>query len=305
MRESLLQLIEKTIVYQYDLPNTNIGVARTIFSTEDDKCYTSSDINNLAQIIYNLIVEYSFNEFELKDKDYNNLHAVALQTRLKYNPDVDEAAKLKYGFFGEVLLYSFLYLHFKAKPLIARGMFFSTTEKGETKGYDSYHLIEADGNTELWFGEAKFYIQYKGAVKLILDKLDVALSDSYLQSNFLAFYNHKNNFNIQGSKVETILKSWEEQPLITNMIEEIKKHNLKLVYPILLLYEQNAGGFDSSISMVIDHIKKKYTAKTPPLSINYSIFFILMPLDKVKEIKKSVITWIESKKQVVAQFEIK
>ena len=41
------------------------------------------------------------------------------------------------------------------------------------------------------FGEAKFYLSgYKQSLKSIFDNIDKALSDDYLNKNFIAFDNH-------------------------------------------------------------------------------------------------------------------
>lgn len=296
MRKSLLDLIEKTIIYKYDLPNN--GVDKTILSTINDKCYTVQEKNDLSEIIYNGIIEYSFNEFDITGKDYNNLHAIALKTKIKYNPEIDEDFKLRYGFFGEVLLYSMLAITYKTTPLIARGYFYNPLEKSETKGYDSYHLVDNNGITELWFGEVKFHISHSGAIDSVMLNIDKALSDSYLADNVIAFQNHKNNFNIKGSKIETVLASWESNPNI-NIANEIKAHNMRLVYPILIIYEENSTGYDASIKMATDHIIKKYSKKKFSLSLDHAIFFIMIPLKQVKEVKKDVITWIESRKQLM------
>ncbi len=295
MRQSLIDLIEKTIVYRYDLPNIGAGILKTIFSTDNDKCYSAIDKNDLSEIIYNSIIDYSFNEFDITGKDYQALLTIALKNKLKYNPDADETAKVKYGFFGEVILYSMLMVMFKAKPLIARGYFYNPLENAETKGYDSYQLIDNKGTTELWFGEVKFHINHKQGIKSVLDNIDKALSDLYFEKNVIAIHNHKNNLNISGSTIETILEDWETNPSI-RIIDEVKKHKMRLVYPILLLYEDDTTGYDDNIKKVPEHILAEYAAKTFSLSIDYSVFFVLLPVEKVKEIKLSVIEWIESKK---------
>ena len=64
-RKELLGLVQKTIVYKYDLPNASLGIEKTIFSTDNDKCYSATNNNDLAEIIYNSVIEYSFNEFEI------------------------------------------------------------------------------------------------------------------------------------------------------------------------------------------------------------------------------------------------
>ncbi|HFK5574053.1 TPA: hypothetical protein ACG0AX_002405, partial [Elizabethkingia anophelis] len=108
MRKTLLDLIENTIIHQYDLPNSTAGISKTIFSIDDDKCFKTTNNNDFSEIIYNSIIEYSFNEFEIDGKDYDKLHYIALQTKLKYNPTADLKTKIKYGFLGEVILFSVL-----------------------------------------------------------------------------------------------------------------------------------------------------------------------------------------------------
>lgn len=298
MRKNLLDLIEKTIVYKYDLPNDKVGIQKTIISTQNDKCYSSIDKNNITEIIYNSIIEYSFNEFELIEKDYQNLHSIALKTRLKYNTKANSGTKIKYGFLGEVLLYSILYVIYKAKPLIARGYFYNPLENSETKGYDSYQLIENNGITELWFGEVKFHSNHEGGIKNIFKNIYKALSDEYLERNILALPNHRNNFNYKGSQIEKILDKWEKNPAI-NILQELKTHKIKLIYPILLIYSKDDKSYDDNIKKVPQFIKDNFKTKKIKISVDYSVFFILVPLEKVKEIKTDVIKWIESKKQLI------
>ena len=299
MRQSLRDLIDKTIIYKYNLPDSITGTPKTIYSTEDDKCYSILDKDSLVEIIYNSIVEYSFNEFDLTLSDFNSLHAAALRTKLKYNELATKATKLKYGFFGEVLLYSILMVMFKAKPLIARGYFYNPLENSETKGYDSYQLIEDGDTIELWFGEVKFHKNHGAGLKSIINNMCNVLSDSYLERNILSLTNQKNNFNILGSKIENIIRAWELNPSI-KIIDEIIKYNIKLVYPILLLYEDDGKGYDGNIKKIPEHIVTKYKPKSFKLTVDYSIFFILVPIEAVKAIKSDVIKWIELKKPLMS-----
>lgn len=299
MRKTLLDLIEKTIIHQYNLPNSLTGVSKTIFSIDDDKCFKTANNNDFSEIIYNSILEYSFNEFEIKNKDYTKLHHIALKTKLKYNPSSDLATKIKYGFLGEVVLFSVLYTIFKSKPLIARGYFYNPLENSETKGYDSYHLIENNGQTELWFGEVKFHKDYKSGIQSVFKNISKAISDNYLQANVFAISNEVNNLQYKGSKIETVIADWYENPYLS-IIDEIKQHNMKLVYPVMLLYEEDDAGYDESIKNIPKHIQSKYKSTSYSLSIPYSIFFILIPMKDVKLIKEDVIKWIESKKPLMS-----
>ena len=299
MRKVLLDLIKSTIIYEYDLPNSKLGVYKSIFSTENDKCYSATNPESIANIIYNSILEYSFNEFDISKDSYSKLHTVALKTKLKYNEYASQTSKISYGFHGETLLYCMLYAMFDAKPLISRGYFYSPLESSETKGYDSYQLIEKNGQVELWFGEVKFRSSHTACINSALKNIEKAISDNYLSTNILALINHKNNFSLKNSIIEKIINQWEENPEI-NIIEEIQKHNIKLVYPMIMLYDKGKTDYHEKIKKSIEYIKTNYTAKTFPISIDYSVYFIWMPIEKVKEIKTQVIKWIESKKPLMS-----
>lgn len=298
MRKELLNLISSTILYKYDLPNKEIGVDKSLLSNDNDKCYSSTSNEDLAAVIYNSIIDYAFNSFDIKDKNLDNLHAIALKTKLKYNEKATMTSKISYGFHGETILFCMLYAKLGAIPVISRGYFYNPLENSETKGYDSYHLIENDGQTELWFGEVKFRETHSSGIDSAIENIEKAISDDYLSNNFLAISNHKNSFNISNSKVEEIINRWEENPEI-NIVEEIKNHHIKLIYPIVILYNKDKRGYEKSIENAINHITEKHSLKRLSLSIPFSIYFIWLPVDGVKAIKTKVIEWIESKKQLM------
>lgn len=70
MREALKKLINDTLVLEYELPHAEKKIVNTIYSTQNDQCFSISEDTDLADIIYNAIIECSFNEFELEDADY-------------------------------------------------------------------------------------------------------------------------------------------------------------------------------------------------------------------------------------------
>ncbi len=295
MRESLKKLIDKTIIYKYSLPNNTDKIDQVNLSNHKDDCYDYSNDNDLIKLIYNSIIEYSFNEFDLTKKDYL---PIALQTKIRYDERDEPLTKLKYGFFGEVLLYSFLHHIYRANPLISRGYFFNPLENSETKGYDSYHLIENDGVVELWFGEVKFRDTLYSGAKSAIDGLDKAFTDDYLKNNIVAMNNFRNNFAIKDSKIEEILNKWDGTPI--QIINEVKKHNMTLVYPILLVYPDSNPNYHERIKKAVDKINEKFALKTYNLSINYKLFFIFLPISEVKKVKQEVLKWIELKKPLLS-----
>lgn len=299
MRSNLVNLINSTFIYKYDLPNEKLGINRSMFSTQDDQCYDITGKDEVAEVIYNSIIDYSFNEFDIDAKDYNSLHSVALKTKIKYNEKATEKSKISYGFHGETILYCILCIMFKAKPIISRGYFYNPLAGSETFGYDSYHLIEHDEKVELWFGEVKFRATHSSGIKSALETIEKAISDDYLEKNLFAMVSHKNNFNIVDSKVEEVINDWEKNPEL-NIIEELKQHNMKLVYPIVILYEGSKKSYDDSVKNAMNYIESNFTSKEFSISIDYSVYFIFIPLTGVREIKSSVIQWIETKKPLIS-----
>ncbi|MDN5060911.1 SAVED domain-containing protein [Aliarcobacter butzleri] len=299
MRQSLIDLIDKTIIYQYSLDCAIRKIDKTILTTIKDDCYKSIDDNSLIDIIYNSIIEYSFDEFDLANKKYDNLMSIALVSKLKYNEFASEKSKISYGFFGEVLLYSILMTKYKTNTLISRGYFYNPLEKSETKGYDSYHLIENSDNVELWFGEVKFRASFKDGVKSAIDGLQKAISDEYLKTNILAMVNHKDNNKLKDSKIKEIIDKWMADPLIVSIIDEVINYNMKLIYPILIVYDDKELNYDTKITNAIQHINTTFSPMTYKMSVDFEIFFMFLPLHETTNLKKEVIKCITSKKPLL------
>jgi hypothetical protein len=299
VRNSLRELLKQTIFLKFKLPHSELDLDSIKLSTAEDDVFECVSDSALSEIIYNSIIEYSFNEFDLKDCELASLLNVALKTKIKYKEYQNQGTKIKYGFYGEVLLYLMLCQFYKSSPLISRGYFYNPLENSETKGYDSYHLIEGEEKIELWFGEVKFRVTLDSGAKSAIEGMDKAFSDGYLEDNILAMVNHRNNFGVKGSKLESVIDSWIEKPSIS-IIDEVKKHNMKLVYPVLLIYPSDCSDLESQIRKTVKHINDKFSKKTYSLSIDYELFFMLMPVGNVKQIKEEVITWIDSKKLLLS-----
>lgn len=301
MRQSLKQLIESAIILQYNLPTNVAGmqIPRAHISRANDDCLKQIGTNDdIAKLIYNGIVEYAYNDSEINLTQLNSLQLRALQSKLKYNPTAPIANQLAYGFHGEVLLHLILEHYYHADKAIARGYIYSALENAETKGYDSYLMIENDDTIHLLFGEAKFYIPgYKISLKRVFENIDKALSDDYLNRNFIAMDNQYEHL-ASNSKIPTIIDAWRENPTI-NMAVEAGKHNMHLVYPILIVFDNKADTYDELIMEVITHIQTEYGDIHPTLTIPYTLFFIFLPVDNSRTIKNQVLQWINQQQPLM------
>lgn len=108
MRDSLKSLMEHCIGLKYSLPNTGSSIPKITVSTLSDKCYQvlTSD-GDLSKIIYYGIIEYSFDESSIDLTKLDTLQKRALISRMKFDRAATEEQQLKYGFYGEVLLFSY------------------------------------------------------------------------------------------------------------------------------------------------------------------------------------------------------
>lgn len=293
MRDSLKELIKSTILFKYKLPCSEHDIEKICLSTENDDCYECTDITSMVSIIYNSIIEYSYETFPSDLNMLQNMHSAALRNKLKYHEDED----LQYGFFGEVILCSFLKALYGKDSFIARGRFFDPLEDSETKGYDCYHIFNNNNQIELWFGEVKFHQSHNTAINSVMENLEKALSMKYLENTFYSIDNHIEASKPNGKKVKEIIENWKYNGI--NISEQIRTNNIKLVYPILLVYGANNDSYESNIIKVEKYIKSNYQDFQSNLDIPYSIFFILLPIREVKKVKEEVLKWIEEKKQVL------
>lgn len=294
MRNSLVNLLEKTILFKYSLPNGLIE--KSIYtSIEKDLCYILLDDNKFAEIIYNSIVDYAFNEDELiEDLDELQLEAISQRMRIE---DVDSpTTQLKYGFFGEVILNVILQCLFNTKAIIAKGYFYDILKPEENKGFDCWHLVTTEKGTSLWFGEVKFHQSYKSAINDIFKNIEKAISNDYFRKNLLALTPKKKLLNTDNGTINSIIDRIRKNPTIS--IKTLKDDfSIKLVYPILVLCD-SLSDYDTTISSIIDFIKTNHSGKKLKIDIEYDLFFILLPVGNAKQIKQTVLQWIKSKKQL-------
>lgn len=301
MRKALNDAVKKAMCIECRLPHSESGVDKSCLSTNNDICFKNGNPQDLSKAIYNGIVEFAVNEYEI---DYDKLdleQRKVIQRRIRYNPDATSATKIKYGFYGEVLIDLIMRCFLNTNVILARGYLYSPIENSEVKGFDAFHLVESNGKLDLWLGEAKFYVAYKKPITDVLEKLDKSLSDAYVHKNLLALIDWQDRFTSSSTQLTDLLDSWEENPEI-NLAEEMKKYNIRLTYPILIAYQQGSTHeFHESIGKCIEHICDEFKRLniSIPASFDYRLFFIFLPLSDVKNIKETVVQWIDTKEPLI------
>jgi len=301
VRESLKNVIKNAIIFECRLPDKASGLDKSCLSFYGDECFRNDDNMALSSVIYNGIVEYAINQYKIKYDELDLEQMRVLIKNIRYNSGAEQAEKLKYGFYGEILLDLILRYFMKTTVLIARGYFYSVLENSEPKGFDAFHVMEQDGKLELWFGEAKFHQDYKQAIKQVLEKIHISLSDQYVGRNLIALFDWRDRFTIPSSKIDDLLSAWETNPSI-NIVTEMNAHNMRFIYPVFIAYEKvDATSYHNNIGGCIEYIKK-LTAElgvSIPASFDCRLFFIFLPITDVKKVKECVIEWIEARKPLM------
>lgn len=301
MREKLEQIVKKAICLECKLPYIEKDIDKSCITDDFDVCFKNKNPQDLAKVIYNGIVEFSINEYKINYDELEKEQLRVIKRDLRYSDKESNETKLKYGFYGEILLDLILRIFMNTKVLIARGYFYSPVEKSEPKGFDAFHLFEKDNELELWFGEAKFYLDYKKALNSVLEKIHGSICDEYISNNLIVIIKFKDQITTKSEKFDNLIKSWEEDPNI-NLGKEMKKYNIKLIYPIFIAYQQmKSDEFYASVKKCIGHINTKVNETNINIvaSFDYNLFFILFPLSEVRNIKESVIKWIDTKEPLI------
>ena len=304
MREPIQTLIKNSIFIECTLPNTEHDMCKTNYTTAEDFCINKRSDEDVAKIIYNNVVEYAIGEFDINYENLDEELCRAIAENLKFDEEAKHVTQLRYGFYGEVLLYSLLVTLFSTDVLISKGYFYSPLEKGEPKGFDAYHLIQHDDKVELWLGEAKFRNDYKKPIDEVLSGFSKTTSEGYFRDNVLAIVKEKHNIS-NGlnviDKLTPITQTWKKNVLI-NITEELGKNNVELVYPIMIAYQQpKSCDYYAGVKKCVDYIEQQF--KTGKYSVNTSfpikIFFMFFPVEDVKRIKEQVIEWISKKEPLI------
>lgn len=292
MRQTIIEFFNQTMMFKYELRNDELNIDKSIYSTLNDQCYTSTDDTDLSKLIYNALLDYAFDECEISDDNFNELHLESITQRMRIEEEDSDETQGKYGFFGEVLLNLYLRIIHSTNCIIAKGQFYDILSPEEPKGYDSYHLVEDADKLFLWFGEVKFHQTDDSALKSALDNLEKAISDDYFRKNLLALTPKKRMFNVDSPKMNRILERVRKDSKI--QIATLKdEFDLKLIYPIFII-SNSLRDYDKTIKSSINHIKNKYSGKSLNLGIDYDLFFIFLPVNSVKTIKTEILQWIDS-----------
>lgn len=299
MRKTLKDLYKKIIMFEYSLPNNNKNILKSDISTSDDFCYSIIGDKELSNLIYNGIVDLAFEDYNIDLNDLNETQSKALKYKIRFVDMESETAQIKLGFYGEVLLNLILQLEFGTEVFVARGQFFDPLSNFEAHGYDSHHIIDRNGQIELWFGEAKFFSTASDALTNIWKSLQSTLSMEYLNKNFQSIIQKNKEIESKNELINQFINECKKDPY-RNFYEDIKKYHMKLVRPILIVSNEKQD-YDKTIKSIISSVnnRNKENPITFPTELEVSLFFIILPVHDAISIKKEVLECIRKNEPLI------
>ncbi|UUD65743.1 DUF1837 domain-containing protein [Pseudomonas seleniipraecipitans] len=212
--------------------------------------------SHFQNFIWDNIAETALSQRE-RDSLVNHslLTAAAKNLRLTDKDKIGEGSEL-----AEIVLYGVMKHHFSALPVVPK-IFYKQNPQDNAKGADSVHIIVAENDFTVWFGEAKFY-------KSIEDVNLGRIVDSVANSIKTDKLKKENSIIINVNDIDHVIDDEEMCSRIREALspqESIDSLKSKINIPILLLYECSVTSAQTGMSQsykadIIRYHKERATA---------------------------------------------
>jgi hypothetical protein len=209
-----------------------------------------------------------------------------------------KAAKLIYesenyarrGEFGELLLHVAARQVFGSEPVISK-IYYKDAPNITVKGFDAVHVVDVDGELELWLGESKFYDDIGAAIRDVVEELQVHTTRDYLRTEFIIIENKIDPAWPHAEKIRSLIHR------NTTLDRVFKRARI----PVLLTYDSTVAGagcacddefvqnFDAEVVRHWDTFKRK--ADGLPIRIELILLPLLSKKDLVTTLDEELKAW--------------
>ena len=198
-----------------------------------------------------------------------------------------KAAKLVYesenyarrGEFGELLLHIAVRQVFGSEPVISK-IYYKDAPNVTVKGFDAVHVVDADGELELWLGESKFYDNIGAAIRDVVAELQIHTTRDYLRTEFIII---ENKIDPTWPHADKIRKLIHRNTTLDRVFKRVR-------IPVLLTYDSSVAGGgsicdDDFVENFRDEVMRHWkTFQTKAKGLPIRIELILLPLVSKKEL---------------------
>lgn len=237
----------------------------------------------LVRIIRDALPHFALTPSEFKEQLDN--YDVGEMYRMSW-ARISKAQKDKKGDYGELLLFLFLKVFYKAERFVTKVRLRSSSGD-QIKGFDCAHFtVDDDGEVRLWLGEVKFYKSFSAAATDICTEIEGHVKSNYLKSEFSVLFP-----NVEQNAVHPV-----PEKVIEFLGGSVSLDKVKIVIPALITYESACVKAHKEVcedflgDLRGEMLKKfnKLNEKNLTLPKNIEVFFILMSLEDVGAIKEAL-----------------
>ena len=272
-------------------PIENKNVLSLVNDYEDNEWW----YEKFQEFVWNHIAESALSADErnkLVNKPLSQLKEAAKNLRLTDSDATGSGSEL-----AEIVLYGIMKLRYNALPVVPK-IFYKQNSQDNAKGADSVHVVIANDDFTLWYGEAKFYNSIDDTrLGQIVSSVDEALQKQKLK---------KENRIVSGvNDLELLVLKKSMKTEIKNLLNSgasIDHVKPKLNIPILLLHE-------CEITKSHTKLSPKYKGEIISYHKERAEAYFKKQIDKLKTVSKySEITFhiilfpVASKKTIVDAF---
>ncbi|VFQ44537.1 HamA C-terminal domain-containing protein [Desulfoluna butyratoxydans] len=241
--------------------------------------------DQFADHIMEWIPEFALNYTEVNDIGaHNAVKMTRKAARIVYQTE-------KYGLrgeFGELFLHIAMRQVYDTVPAVSKIYYKSAVNK-TVEGFDAVHVVNNNGDLELWIGETKFYNDLSRAIRDVIPEIVDHLETDYLRSEFMLIKN----------KIDP---HWPEADSLSGLLEEnvsLDEVFKRACIPILLTYDSNVVSknhaiHDEYVDLLMSEIGSKYDDLRDKLEFQYrerfgcslplGVHIFLLPLENKKRL---------------------
>lgn len=219
----------------------------------------------------------TYSEWKRIDGD-SAADALGRSARMVYDTDKYK----RRGEFGELFLHGILRDFYSAEPAVSK-LYYADGPNETAKGFDSVHVaVNANGDLDLWLGEAKLYQGMADAIREIISSLRDHIGADFLRREFLAV---TNKLDDQWPHSEKLAELLDENTSLDMIIDRI-------IMPVLLTYQSTViseydkvdNSYEAALIAEAETAWQKFSDQLPG-DFPVVIYFIVLPLEDTAKIR--------------------
>ena len=270
--------------------HTDILSGNKLYSTQEHKLfsfYFAYEDETYCEEQLIRLINRSITDFALTPDEQIKMDHTDAWDRMKQYEEVVRKKGATYitgWMYGEALLYALLTIFFPDVAKMSTKIKVRTAIGAEVHWFDCAHYqVKEDWSIALWLWEAKFYADYKDAIKQAVISIKQHIEAVKLKEEFIILRGHL---------------EWPDKDVLENEIVNKVIDDLHIVVPVLITYDSTImGKYKTDDSVFLAEIEKEFTLvwneyiwkKIEPWLKKIDIYLMALPFLDIQDIKAKLI----------------